>query len=244
MSELIKFDDSMSQKDKVIQLHEGTKKFRTFKDSEWERIGMEISGLAVLLGVKQITDGEVKYVVDFLKAEAKDFSYSEFKHALHLNTAGRFGEIIKPFGSILNYVGSIISEYRKYRAKYLAKKTPEKVELTEEQKKQAEVDINEEVFKELCDRFRANKINFTYIDSIKYFNCLKWLNIMPDYKDKNLWELAKEKLKENYRGSLDKESRLTLSYLEGKEPSLSKELEGRLNKNQINIYKGLLLDRY
>jgi len=248
MSNIVKIEDqNLTPKELVISLNDGTKKMRKFSSSDWERVSMEIAGLSVLLGVKNVTDMEVKHVVDFLRAEAKDFSYSEFRHALQLNTGGKFGEIIKPFGSILNYVGAVISEYRKYRSKHLAQPKTVIVEPTKEEKEEKALNIREEVFNELNDYYKKGQISFTFLNSVKFYDTLEGLGLIPKYKDvnpkiaKELWDEAEVQLKKNFTGSLDKESRSIVSYLNDKGRGLSDALIKRLYRSRVNIYKGLIL---
>lgn len=254
MSELIKKEDQhLTITEKVVELNSGTKKMRNYNDSDWQKIAVELTGLSVLLGVKDITPDQIKYIVDFFKAQTKDFSWSEFKYALELNIAGKLDSMVKPYGSILNYVGSILSEYRNFRRKHLAKSkhqpTPEEIE-AEKKKKMAEFNMDmQNVFFDLNERFKLKKYDFTYSEGILFYDCLSHLDIIPEYKTtapevaKELWNKSKRQAVEYLAGSSDKETKQILkSFSEAVE--LDQKQESRKKAIITSLYKGNLLLKF
>lgn len=241
---------SLPAKDQVIELHKGTKKMRYLSEQDWEHITAEIAGMAMLLNISKITAQEVNFVIDFLKAEAKDISLSEFKYALTLNLSEKMEKKVEAYGSIINYVGGILAEYRRYRQKHLIRDKEDFVEISEEEKKKIEIDLMKDIFDELNEKFKKGLSNFSYIDTVKYFNCLKFYEMMPDYKNrdpedaKKLWLKSKKILENNYASSIDKESRSITSYLRGHTCDLREDLVKKVSKSRENIYKGLLLNKY
>jgi hypothetical protein len=249
-NEVFKIEDNISPKELAIKLHTGTKKMRTYSDKDFDKIRLEISGLALLLGLKEITPMEVGYTVDFLKAEAKDFSFTEFKHALTLNTSGKLEEHVKPFGSILNYVGAILREYRKYRSKHLARAEKVEERPSKEQIEASKINLYQDIFEELNKNYKNGTFIFSYIDSIKYFDTLNHFGLLPKYKEekpetaKELWLQAEENLKTRYNGSLDRESRSIMGYLNDKSNGISDNIKEKLTATQTKIYKGLILTHF
>lgn len=245
MSEIKKFEQSgLSLDDKILELDKGTRKMRTYKESDWEKFTMEIAGMSAIMGLKKVTDQEIKFIIDFLKAKGNDMSYSELTNAFQMNLAGEFGDIVKPYGSIINHVGEIMAKYRSYRMKVKARQKPKPIVKSEDQKKQEFNKMIEEAFESLCKRFKTKSYGFTYSEGIMYYDALKHLKIMPEYKDKKLWELSMRQAVETLAGSTDKESKQILSSFKDAGQELDQRLHNRKKAMITNIYKGHLLLKF
>jgi hypothetical protein len=230
----------------LIRLHETTKKMREYKTDDLVDIIKQFHGLAVLMGLKEISPSECAFMVQFVQKEFKDFSFDEIKEAFMMNLAGKLEKKVEPYGSFnINYVSNVLVYYRKKRGFQLSeqnrlKQLPEPTEA--EKKKQADEMYNE-IFIELNEKFKKGVREFTYDENIKYFDCLKNFELMPEYNDAKLWNDAKEEYLKRLNGSTDRESRKIFNS-KGSTQSLSEKLQSRFKKGATGIYKGFLVTRY
>lgn len=241
-----------SDQEEAVKLHEGYKKMRDFVPNDWEKITKDIIGLASSLGIKEYSSQEIEYIIDFLKQEARDFSFSELKKGVNMAVAGKLtnskGEEIKPYGSLLNFIGSVMGAYRKHRARHLAsiKKEPtaEEKEALEKKKKENFNQDMEDSFKILRRREKQNNFEFTYSQGIAFYDCLKHFGMMPEYRSDKLWKQALYMVRDDMKGSKDEDSKAILLSFINPEKGLSPKQYSRKLNATIGHYKRLLLIKF
>lgn len=234
----------------LIRIHESTKKLRLFTPEDWTRVALQFQGLSKLMGLKDIPPESCKFMIDFVKEEFKDFSFSEIENALKFNLAGKLEEKVQPYGQFnINYLSDVLILYRKKRQKELSKniKLFQMPEKTQEEKDNELKQVMDEVFDELNDHYKNKVTSFSFINGVKYYGCLKYFSMMPNYKEKqrktadDLWVNAKKATSDSYMGSLDSESRKIIAYLKDSKTPISDELLSKVQVATTNNYKGLLV---
>ena len=114
---------------------------------------------------------------------------------------------------------------------------------TEEQKESELKLVMDEIFDEMNEHYKKGVTSFSFNNGIKYFGCLKYFDMMPDYKSAKLWNKAKESVISIHMCSLDKEGRSIIAYIKDSKAPLSDELKERVRISTVNSYKGLLVSK-
>lgn len=235
----------------AIQLHQGTDlKLRDFQPSDLVNITTTLIGLSTLMGLRELTGLEAVAISDFIAEEFKDFTLEEVQNAFKMNSAGKLldpkGEKTKPYGSLnIDYVGTVLALYRTYRTNELRKiniaaPIPMK---TEEQKDAILKQVMAEIFDEMNTLYQNNRIKFTYSAGIKFYGCLKYYNMMPDYKSAELWEKSKRMMMDKLMLTLDKQNRIMIAYLKDSKLSVSYDIKNKVRIGIEGNYKGLLASK-
>ena len=194
----------------IVKIHQEIKKLRDFTSNEWGAISVQFQGLSSFMGLKELSPENTKAMIDLVLDEFKDFSFDEIQKAFKMNISGKLldsrGEKTKPYGSFnIDYVGTVLALYRTYGTNEIRKinKAAPMPEKSQEQKNAEIKSTMDEIFKELNIAFKNNEVKkrgFLFYDNyaIKYYGCLKYFNILPEYKGdqidlpKELWEKAKQ----------------------------------------------------
>jgi hypothetical protein len=250
MSQIQKFEgENLTIKEEVIKLHFETRKFKDFQNKDWDILAEQISQLAALIGIKNIEPEEINFIIEYLK-RSNDLSYWEFTKALQLNMDRKLPEYTEHYGAITNYIGGVIAQYRRFRAKYLAQHQQKEPELTEQEKTELEEKKKEEhneimldILKELDQNFRNGTYLFSEDIGVKYYNCLKYFGLMPEFKDKERYQKARLKLISKYERSFDKDEQRRVKFLKGEEHDLAQHTQNIVTNQVLNVYRGYLVER-
>jgi len=117
-------------------------------------------------------------------------------------------------------------------------------EKSQEQKDAELKSVMEEIFQEMNNYYKQGMTSFTFNNGIKFYGCLKYFGIMPDYKSPELWERAKQSILLSYMNNADRESRPLIAYIKDSKAPLSDDLKSRVKVSITNTYKGLLVSKY
>tara|TARA_R110000744_G_scaffold357580_2_gene464443 strand:+ start:3041 stop:3805 length:765 start_codon:yes stop_codon:yes gene_type:complete len=234
----------------IIKVVQENKKLRLFTSSDAKLIVAQFQGLSSLMGLKEVNPQNSKVMLDFVMDEFKDFSFEEIQTAFKMNIAGKLldsrGEKTKPYGSFnIDYVGTVLALYRTYRTNELRKvnKASPMPEKSQEQKDAELKSVMEEIFQEMNNYYKQGMTSFTFNNGIKFYGCLKYFGIMPDYKSPELWEKAKQSILLSYMNNADRESRPLIAYIKDSKAPLSDDLKSRVKVSITNAYKGLLVSK-
>lgn len=137
---------------KAIELHFGTKKIRNFAEGEIEKGAQLVNTWSFTAGIREpLEAAEVHFVLNFLKNQFKDFSFTEVQEAFDLYSAGKLEFFESHFQSFTNdFISKVLISYKKYRNKALAlyhrelEKMQEEKEPTQEEKDQIEQEFLQE----------------------------------------------------------------------------------------------------
>lgn len=202
-----------------------------------------------LVGIKKEnlpTDAQKAVLIDFCINNLSSFTVSEIKHAFTLAVAGKLEVDANSYQSFNPvFVADILNAYKNYTTKknYHMKELDEVKEKTQEEKDDINRAMMLDILNELNESFQNKVYLFSYANGIKYYNCLRYFNLMPDYKDKNLWDKAKKQTIDRFKTSLDKESRSITAYLT-KSIETTESNQSKARSCNENIYKGLLVEKY
>ena len=234
----------------IIKVVPENKKLRLFTSGDAKLIVAQFQGLSSLMGLKEVNPQNSKVMLDFVMDEFKDFSFEEIQTAFKMNIAGKLldsrGEKTKPYGSFnIDYVGTVLALYRTHRTSELRKinKASPMPEKSQEQKDAELKSVMEEIFQEMNQHYKNKVMSFSFHNGVKYFGCLKYFGMMPEYKSHSLWAKAKDITFNSYLGSMDSSSRKILSHLKDSKHPLSDELLEKVKVSTNNNYKGLLVNK-
>lgn len=235
----------------AIQLHQSADlKLRDFQTNDLAKITTTLIGLSSLMGLRELGATEAIAISDFIAEEFKDFTLQEIQNAFKMNTAGKLldnaNEKTKPYGSFnIDYVGTVLALYRTHRTNELRKvnKALPMPEKSQEQKDAELKSVMEEIFQEMNNYYKQGMTSFTFNNGIKFYGCLKYFGIMPDYKSPELWERAKQSILLSYMNNADRESRPLIAYIKDSKAPLSDDLKSRVKVSITNTYKGLLVSK-
>ena len=116
-------------------------------------------------------------------------------------------------------------------------------EKTEEQKECELKAVMNEIFQELNELYKKKDFKFSDHNGVKYYGCLKYFDLMPDYKDKELWAKAIEQEKLKHVNSFDSKSRGFMSFLMNPKEPTSKDISEKVTISVKNRYKNLLASK-
>jgi len=225
--------------DEIVDLHFNTKKIRNYEPKEIISLLQKISGIGFLIGLSEpMIDIESQAIIDFWCVEFSDVSFSEVEKAIKLNSSMKLEKKIEHYNKFsTDFLGSVLYHYKAYRAKRLAKYTNtvnpclELTDTTEKDKIALLLKADTDTFKELNTKFINGKSKgFELMHGVRYFDCLKRMGKIPDYKDSVKWkELSNEEYKE----------------ADGKDKEGGLIVKGSIAYNKvIKRYKSHLLERY
>ncbi len=241
----------------TIQLYQNKDlKLRDYQANDLAKITTQLIGLSSLMGLRELTAMEAVAISDFIAEEFKDFTFQEVQHAFKMNAANKLldskGEKAKPYGSLnIDYVGTVLGLYREHRTKEL-RRINKAAPIPEKSQEQKDIELKQlmnEVFDEMNEHYKNGVLSFSFNNGIKYYGCLKYFNMLPDYKKrqievaKELWGKAKEMTLNSYMGSLDSNSRKIIAHLNDSKTPLSNDLLEKVRISTENNYKGLLVNK-
>ena len=137
----------------TLTLHYSKIKFRDLSEDQVDEVKRVFNAMVVQAGVNQpLEDWVVQDIINFIRIEFKDFSFSEIREAFLKLNANKLDFKDKAYQNFSqSFVGDVLSSYRSYRNKALFKyhkeleRIEEQKEPTEEEKKKIHQEYLEKV---------------------------------------------------------------------------------------------------
>lgn len=242
----------------IVKIHNEHKKLRAFTPEDWGSIAIRFQGLSSFMGLKELSPENTKAMVDFCRDEFIDFSFTEIQTAFKMNLADKLpdskGEKTIAYGSFnIDYVGTVLGLYRKYRTLELRKVNKAVVvEKTDIQKK-IELDKSmRESFKGMNEYFKSGEASLGTNQAKGYYECLEYFKILPTYTGKQegvpkeLWEKAKQMQMNKLITSssmVSIENRKMIALIKNPKDTVSDELRKKAVSAVKSNYKLLLVSK-